>query len=309
MTTQYLRQCSLVVGNAAGDALDLSDLHIRFRIWQGTTSTPHHATIRVYNLSNDTSYRVQNEFTQLQLQTGYGDDDLTGLFSGTLIQKRDGRENGTDTFLEMLVQDGDAPFNFSVTNATLAAGWTLPGLHSTLLKGLASYGIVEGLTPDFAPTRFPRGKVLYGMTRDHLNLLGDLSGSDWHFSGGKLNLLPRVGYLGDPSKALVLTAETGLIGMPAQTIDGIIVRCLHNANIKVGALLKIDNQSIQRARYSADYQAINEAIPSLANDGLYKVLCVTHEGDTRGQAWYTEVICSAEDGTQPITQRTIAAVP
>lgn len=309
MADQYLRRCSLVVGKASGEALDLSDLHIRFRVWQGITSTPHHATIRVYNLSADTSNRVQNEFTELQLQTGYGDDSLTGLFSGTLIQKRAGRENGTDTFLEMLVQDGDTAYNWCVVNTTLASGYTLADVHGSILKALGDYGIQQGVTPQFATTAAPRGKTMFGMAREFLDDLSETSGNLWHFSGGELNLHPKVGYLGDPTQALVLTSETGLIGMPAQTIDGIIVRCLHNANIKVGALIKLDNMSIQRARYSADYQAINEAIPSLANDGLYKVLTVTHEGDTRGNAWYTEMICSAEDGTQPITQATVSVVP
>ena len=37
-----------------------------------------------------------------------------------------------------------------------------------------------------------------------------------------------------PAEAVVLTAETGLVGAPEQTNDGIKVRCLLNPRLRIG---------------------------------------------------------------------------
>lgn len=309
MSQQYIRKFSLLVGDATGAGLDLSDLRAVFRIVQSRVSTPHHVDVRIYNLSDETANRVQNEFTRLIIQGGYEETGLALLLDGTLIQKKRGRENGTDTYLDMVAQDGDAAHNQATVNTTLAAGATLEDVHKSLLKALGDFDIRAGITADFPTQTLARGKTMYGMVRDYLDDLGKRTGTDWHFSNGKLNMLPKLGYLGDPNRALVLTADTGLIGMPTQTIDGIIVRCLLNGQITVGALIKLDNASIQLAKYNPDYTAINENLPSLANDGVYQVLAVNHYGDTRGQAWYTEMICSSIGGTQPTSSVNIAAVP
>jgi hypothetical protein len=308
MTRQYLRKCSLVVGDPSGKALDLSDLHVRFTVWQGTTQSPHQATVRVYNLSDATKVRVQQEFTQLQLQAGY--DGIFGqLLLGTLIQKRAGRENGVDTFLEMIAVDGDTAYNQSVINTTLAAGASPTDIQRSIVKALSDYGVSMGGAPELPATQLPRGKVMFGMTRDHLRQHARATDTTWNFSAGQINFIPVNGYLGDPGQALVLTAQTGMIGLPTQALDGIIVRCLLNPNVKVGTLIKLDNASIQQARFSADYQALNEKLPSLADDGIYKVLAASHVGDTRGNEWYTNIVCSSINGTQPYTQSTLSVVP
>lgn len=54
MTQQWLRKAELIVGDDAGNALDLSALHITFSVHGATTQTLKRATVRVYNLSQDT---------------------------------------------------------------------------------------------------------------------------------------------------------------------------------------------------------------------------------------------------------------
>lgn len=310
MDQQWLRNCRLVVGDSAGNGIDLSDLHIRFAIFQGTTQSPHRADIRVYNLSDATRKKIQLEATRVQLQTGYG-DNLKLLFQGDLIQKRDGRENATDSFLDLLAADGDNAYNQSVINTTLAAGASAADVHQSLVASMSSFSVNGGITPTLPPTQLARGKVMYGMTRDYLREFSKGVGAQWHVSAGYLNMVPIDGVLNAP--AVVLTSQTGLIGFPTQTIDGIIVKCLLNPDIGVGRLLKIDNASIQTAKLSADYgaAAANASIPSIASDGFYKTLAVNHNGDNRGVNWYTDIICSsvAPDSIQPATSATLNVVP
>lgn len=83
------------------------------------------------------------------------------------------------------------------------------------------------------------------------------------------------------------------------TTGGIEVRCLLNPKIKPGTRIKIDQASIQTQQLSTNYSAggQNALIPGLDADGTYKVLKVTHHGDTRGTDWYSDLICLAMSGS------------
>lgn len=297
MTQQFIRRVSLIVGNAGGQGLDLSDLHIKFSIWSATTQSPKHTTIRVYNVSDSTAKQLQQEFQQVFLQAGYG-DNFGLIFGGAIKQIRKGRENATDTFVDIIAADGDEAYNWAVVNTTLAAGWSQTDYHGALVQSMESYGIRAGYTPSFSQSQLPRGKVCYGMARDYMRQLAGASGTQWAIQDGQLHMVPIGSYL--PNEAVVLTSDTGMVGVPTQTVDGIIVKCLLNPNINPGTRIQIDNASIQQAALSTDYTALNY-FPSLDADGFYKVYAMTQTGDTRGPAFHTEMICAAVNGTAPLT--------
>jgi hypothetical protein len=119
---QFLRKIGLVV-TAGSSGLDLSNMRIVFKVFQvDLPSTPNHATIKVYNLSDDTAKSVQKEFTAVRLQARYEGGSYGVIFNGTIKMVRRGRDNPTDTFLEILAADGDVARNFGIVNTTLAAG-------------------------------------------------------------------------------------------------------------------------------------------------------------------------------------------
>jgi hypothetical protein len=304
MAQQYLRRVSLIVGDSAGNGLDLSDLHIRFSVWSATVQTPKHANIRIYNVSDATANTIRNEFTAVFLQAGY-DGSYGQIFGGTIKQMRKGRESATDTFVDILAADSDEAYNWAVVNTTLAAGWTQTDYHKALLQTMASYGVKAGYTPEFSDKALPRGKVLFGMTRDNMRALAGAAGSQWTVQDGQLHIVPTDAVM--PGDAIVLTAQTGMIGIPTQTVDGIVVRSLLNPNIQPGRRLQLDNASIQQAQFGADYTAINN-YPSLDADGFYKVYAVSQTGDTRGTNFYSEMICAAVNGTAPLTSTYTNAV-
>ena len=106
MARQYIRQVSLIVGDASGNGIDLSQMRIRFATKQFDLQTPNTAEIRVYNLSDDTANKVQKEFTKVELRAGY-DGNFGTIFAGTVVQFRRGRENPTDKYMDLIVADGD----------------------------------------------------------------------------------------------------------------------------------------------------------------------------------------------------------
>lgn len=301
---QYLRQISLKIGNNE-TALDLSNLRIRFSIRRGDLKTPNSADIRVYNVSDQTAQRAQKEFERIVLQAGYA-GNYGVIFDGTIKQVRRGRESQTDTYLDITAADGDSAYNFAVMSASLAAGSTPDDHLQAALQAMASRGVTMGQGMTLSGNKLPRGKVMFGMVRDHLDNLGKTQDMSWSFQDGQLTLIPNTAYL--PGEAVVVTSATGMIGLPEQTQNGITVKMLLNPGVKVGRRLQIDNASIQRMRYglSITDQPANlmaQSTVKLDNDGFYRSIVVNHSGDSRGNEWYTDVICLAIDATIPLSLR------
>lgn len=301
MTTQYLRKVSLVVGQPGGPGLDLSDLQFRFRVNRGDIQTPNSLEVRVYNLSEATVKQLQTkEFTQVVFQGGY-EDNFGVLFNGTIKYKYRGHETNIDSYLDIIAADGDSAYNFAVVNASLAAG-SKPTDHLKIIaKAMQPQGVTLGSNqPPLNENALPRGKVFFGMAKDHLRNVANTNNATWSIQDNKLQLILKTSY--QPGDAIVLNSATGLIGFPEQTQNGIRMRTLLNPSIKVGSRIQIDNESLNQFHLDVGLQApIEQAMIDLmkSDDGFYKVLVSEHHGDTRGNAYYTDLTCIGVNASIP----------
>jgi hypothetical protein len=295
---QFGRYASLIVADAKGNGIDLSALQFVFSITHASIQTPQIADITIYNLSDATVNQIEQEFSQLQLVAGYQSNHGL-IFKGTIAQKKKGRlPNAVDSYVEIFGQSGDAAYNHAAVNQTLAAGYTHADVLTTLAKTLTPFGVSAAATPAFPSTVFPRGRVLYGNTKDHARNLAMSTGMSWNIDNGQLHMLPSSGPSG--TEAIVLTPQTGLLGIPEQTLNGISVRALLNPNIKINSMIDLKNTQVNQANLNLDYTAVN-FIPKISGDGIYRVLYVEHAGDTRGDEWETSLICLDPNAPAPIT--------
>jgi hypothetical protein len=317
---QYLRRCSLILtapaaGNnpnefVAGEdkAIDLSQFQLKFQTAQQDEESPNNCTIRVYNLSDRTVKKVRDEYSHVVLQAGYEGGAFGVIFQGTIKQFRVGRLDNKTTYLDILAADGDMAYNFAIVKKTLAAGSRWQDRVNAAAKAMEPMGVTLGQVeyPD-AGGILPRGKVLFGYAKAALRSNVQTMGATWSIQNGKINIIPLTGYL--PGESVILTSGTGLIGRPEQTIDGIKARCLLNPKIVVGGSVKIDNESINQTVQQKDHVIPGAQLPfnqwagiqqfaTIATDGLYRVYVAEHKGDTRGQEWYTDIVCLTID---PVT--------
>lgn len=301
MADQYLRKFSLVV-SAGSKGLDLSDMQVRFTVTQNDVQTPNGAAIRIYNLSDATSQKIEKEFTHVTMQAGYQTGNYGTIFEGTIVQVRRGKENPTDTYLDIIGADGDEAYISGIVNSALAAGSTFKDRVDAIGKALEPAGVKVGYVAEMPDDKLPRGKVLYGAARDHLDDIANATGTRWSIQAGQLQFISIEGYL--PGEAVVLNSLTGMIGLPEQTADGIRARCLLNPKIKVGGRVQIDNKSIQKQQLDTSVGGVanNAFIPSIADDGFYRTLVVEYEGDTRGNPWYSNLVMVKVDAASPPSQ-------
>lgn len=288
MTEQYRRQVSLVA-SGGGQGIDLSEMHIQFRVFAPDAGVPPRAFMRVWNLKPETADRIRKEFDTVELQAGYSEPGV--IFKGTVVQTKRGAESAVNRYLEIIASDLDEFRNFSLINKTLAAGSSQQDQLSVVTKG-QQMGNVD-ITQSGV---LPRGKVLFGIGRLQMDRIAKNTETSWFSQNGQINLVKRTGYL--PDEIVVLNSNTGMLGVPEATNEGVEVRCLINPRIRVGCRVQIDNASItntQVNRTVADPLVAQNFPAALASDGVYRVLVVEHAGDNRGNQFESQLTCLSLD--------------
>jgi hypothetical protein len=313
------RNCSLLIANA-NEAIDASELRITFRTTATDLAVPNTATIRVYNLSRSrvkelvgdpvpfanalpSRIRSQWEFSRCQLSAGYG-DNLGLVFSGTIKQFQRGRDSNVDSFLELRCADSDLMYNFGTIAVSIPAGATPQQQLDLYAKaaGLtlapdAHQQLTSGGTGGIAPQQLTRGKVAFGMLRDALTELAETNGARWSIQNGLLTIIPDSGYLN--GTIVKVNSTSGMIGIPEASEAGVEVTTLLNPAFRLGGLIQLDESSVTATQvveqFYPGYSSIPQQFADVTTDGTYRILQITHEGDTRGQSWYTKLVCLAVD--------------
>ena len=306
MSRKYIRRVNLVV-STGGEGLDLSNMHIVWRTFAPDASSPPTAYIRVYNLSKETVSQIQNEFQKVTLQAGYANGEVGIIFTGTIIQTKTGAErNSIDRYIDIMASDLDLFYSGTVVNKTLKSGSTKQDQLDAIFQAAGSTGAEKGYIPDDFGTGgvLPRGKVMFGMGRDMLSNVSSSNNVSWSIQDGKINLIPFTGYL--PGEAVELNSQTGLLGVPEATENGIELKCLLDAKIKVGTRVKLNNEDITTTKVnqqgffpqygSQTYRA------NLNANGIYKVLVHETAGDTRGEMYQSILTCLSVDSTSSSNQ-------
>ena len=287
----YLRTCSLIV-SGQDDGLELAGLRVKFTIRQSDLSTPNTATIRVFNVASSTIDIIQAEYSRVVLQCGYEDTALGTRFDGALVQVRRGREDGKDTYVDLLCTDGLQAFTLASVNTTLVAGSSMQQRLDVLTAAFKAQGALDpAIYADLSGPALPRGKVLWGMARDYMDGVASAVDGRWSFQSNAPTLIADNAYVDGP--VVQVNSQTGMVSIPEQTQGGIRVKVLINPEIRVGGRIQLSNDDInqQQISVSKDGIAQNAYIPKLNAQGLYRVVVMDDEGDTRGQEWYSDLTC------------------
>ena len=295
------RQYNLQI-NTGSKVIDLSDLHAVFNTTAWVNGTPKILRIRIYNLNPQTILPVQNEGGQIYLSAGYK-DQYGMIFSGQIVQIRSGREKGVDTFWDLTASDGDMFYTQGFISTSIDSSQTsLPNRMFQIVKNtqtptnmtLEENDIIIDTSTSTNNT-LPRGRVYFGMSKDHLRNVAHSVGALYEIENET-----QVKILGvDRTKQIAvpdINYKTGLIGVPTQTVEGIQFRMLLNPFIVQGMRIHLNSHAIAyKEAQVLPGGGVNPAEANVYNqtstDGYYKVLYCTHTGDTRGTPWYTDVTC------------------
>jgi hypothetical protein len=333
---QWLRKIQLTVygGGGSGDGIELTgsqdpntkqylpSLRVNFQVRKNTLQSPNLFNARIYNLSKETMAKVIEQ-KKVSLSAGYRHGRYGVIYRGTVVQFVKGKENATDTYLEIQAGDGDT-LVFDALNTSYDKGTTNEATVKDALSKLGG-GIKTGTIDmgDWGKQQLVRQRAYSGMIinfmRDHMNA-GNLQ---FFVDDEQAHVIARNKYR--PGATIELSPTTGLVGIPEVTPQGIQARCLLNPNLVLGGLIKISTDLLSGVPYTpgssikkesgqaggggsfpapdipfesrfpvATWGAqLNSAFTSPT--GTYKILLLEHTGDTRGNPWYSEMICVALD--------------
>ena len=338
MNNQFIRKVSLLVRTDADSFLDLSEFRITFKTTNTDSESPNSAVIRIYNLSAETVNKIKTSITKSSLEwqqittaslqpdstqninpqsyydivinAGYEHGNYGVIFQGNVKQFKIGRENNKDNYLDLYAADGDFGFINGVINETLAAGTSVAQQARKLadsMPGVDIDGFSSAPAIDQQHTPLLRGKTLAGMSRFYLRNLASKINTSWSIENGKILMIPIKSYrIGE---AVIVNVNTGLIGLPEQTDNGIAFKILLNSALRIGGLVRINNADIPELSQANPNQPIKfdtlaqvQANSLITADGVYRVYSIEHEGDTRGHNWYSDVICLAVDTSGGFTE-------
>lgn len=293
---QYGRECEVVIGERAlgkGIAVINKDglgLRIQFEITKTIGRTPNTCMVKIYNLAPDNEAKIKGEFDEVLVNAGYKGHTAL-LFRGN-IRKAFGYRDGNDWITEIDAADGDRDFRRAAVNLTLAAGSTTSQLVDHVLGKMTSTtrGHIQ-----VKERKRVRGKVISKMARDVLDDIAAENDSSWSIQDSKLVIIPADSTL--PNEAIVIRADTGMLGAPELDDKGIKVRCQLNPAIRCNGKVWLDNNALKEKIFK-EHDRKPGAIPRkpptkkvlarLDPDGIYKVIKVTHKGDTRDNNWESE---------------------
>lgn len=269
--------------------IDLSNLRGVFYCEKSTTDTPNYSQITVYNPSQATISAVKAGDTVV-LEAGYEHGNYGMIFTGQIVQPMTSKEGGTDVALTLIVQDGDVYLNSSFTVKTVGKSVTQEEIINACLNNSVSPGMI---TKSLSQAKLPRGRVLFGRSADYIRKIARGNRSQMYIEDGIIHIVAASDY--DENTAVELNPETGLIGMPSQTDDGVSGQCLINPSIKLNTLIYI-NQRLITAKQVAEGET---SVAKVNADGVYRIVKLVYEGDTHGDTWYCTFEAIAQSGTKP----------
>lgn len=256
MADLFGRVVRVEVGLAGQVGRAWEGLRVGFSIKRGIGRTPNKADITVYNLTRDSSRACQERGAILRLLAGYGAP--SELFTGA-IDRAVRNESGVDAETKIEAADGGRVFRAGWISKTFDAGTDTDQILQELA---AAAGVSLGHLGTLPVVRISSGLTLCGPVRDCLDTLAQTVGVEWSQQDGELQLLGPTETTAE--EAVILSPDTGLVGSPVQTKEGVELVALLQPTIRPGRRFILQSRDFR---------------------GIYRAKDVEHTGDS---GWETD---------------------
>ncbi len=289
------RKWRVVVQTQLGLTLDVSDLRVTFDIKYVLNQQPPFCTVVIFNLNPATEDIFLNYGDQITVEAGYEGTQYGLIFSGSIVEPIRSMQDNVTYLLTLNCLQADVAANEAFAAFTVSKGQSARSMVQNLATMASVPTPIGELSPQLSTAPMPRGKTVFGLTRDYLRQIAQGNRLALHFTDGTINMLGA----GDspPSGASIvdLTPTSGLISIPAQNGLGVNFDALLNPALRIGAYVHIDNSLI-----TAQTFGIGTGIQrGLDAAGIYRIMSVEHIGDSRGAQWLSRCQTVSQAGGIP----------
>lgn len=260
------------------DTVRVTGLDVRFEIEKALKPQPNKAKIEIFNLNPDHRAQFQRDGDiQARLEVGYDNETLQQIFLGDLRRGYSVYEP-PDWRTVITSGDGEKRHKGARMNVSYAAGTAVDQVGKDIVQalGVGVGNALQALTGSALRgglTQYTSGKVVAGKVSDILAKHMASVGKEYSVQDGAVQVLDIGQTL--QSTAVLLSADTGLIGSPEPGTKGLLkLKALLQAQIFPGRKIQVDS-----------------VIKNVS--GFYRVEVCKYKGDTAGQDWYVEIEAKA----------------
>lgn len=288
---QFDRIYKLTVGVEGSDGIIIQAepyqqaLNIDFDISKDLTQQTNKCRVRVYNLSNSTAKLLERDDSICLLEVGYSEDiGLRRIFVGCVTTAWT-YASGADKITELQLSDGQKAIRDCVVSLSYADKVSRKKVIDDIA---AEMGIMVHYADGLSFTAFDNGFSFIGAGRVCLDKVTAGTGVSWSIQNNMLQIIEVGG--STKVEALVLSADSGLIGSPERIVRGLKrtdknsskkikktraekkagwkLQCLLQPTLNPGDLVKVESKVIS---------------------GWFKIESLKHHGTYDGGEWYTEL--------------------
>lgn len=294
----FLRSAELIVGTkSAGSRANVvpADARVilnrlKFSVEKSSESNANKATISIFNLSQDTRNFLEKSDNIVILRAGY-EDNISTIFFGD-ITKGTHKRNGPDLVTDIECGDGEFALRDATVNIGLGPGATNTQIINTAIGAITSLSVSKGFVDTIPKVTYSQGFTYSGTAKALLKDQLKQVGMEFHIQDGELNVLFPTKT--DEQLAIEITQDTGLVGFPTKTKEGVDFVSLLNPFLRPGRAVKIESKQFQGAFGSQSGVASNSLVHS---GSTVRVRRVVHDGDTDEGTWLSKVECVTVGGS------------
>ncbi|WP_407851109.1 phage protein [Bordetella petrii] len=288
---RFNRVYRLLVGKAGQTGVEITQpLRITFEIEKTTSEQPNPHKIRVYNLAATTRRAIEEPDLRCVLYAGYAEEHGPILMAAGAITFAYTAYDGPDVFTELEVRDGYV----EIRDTAVSLGYGPGARASVIVREIARQMGLPLILEDDAPDRtWAHGFSFYGPARQALHKVVAGTGLEWSIQNQQLQVIARGGTT--RRQAVVLAADSGLLGYPERTREG----AREKAKVKdrdTGEIRQIVSAQQQREGWRVSsllLPSINAGdlvkLESRSVQGFYRADGVRHVGDSAGGDWQTQL--------------------
>lgn len=279
MPDYFDRVTELTIGN-----MTVSGLRVKFNVEKSLVGYPNLANIKIYNLSESSRNKIEEENLPVSFSAGYGTPVL--LFKGQIVNIIH-QKIGVDWISEIFSGDGSKELADATVNKTLSAGATTENIYNELVGQLdgVTKGITEGLQNCVSGKKsLLRSIQLSGSVKQWLDAISAECGFEYSVNDGVIETNP-VGQPLDDVEPVIINQSTGMIGSPERTEVGVTVKTLLNPNLKLARRIKIEAVSEKINVGNLFFRDV----PPVKNQGIYRIDKLIHAGDTHDNEWQSTI--------------------
>lgn len=252
-------------------------------------------TLTIYNLEPSIRGEIAvGTYTGAVLEFGYEDEGgmLSTLFSGNIIRPLYTRVDPVTDATILYVWDSGDFKNYGLVSLCYDAGVNYYQIAQDIAtKG--TYNISYELSEKLKTIKTTSAKSIYGSQDETLQQIANECGLPYKTEN---NIAKIFGDDVENEEVIVFTrtlengkvvSESGLIGIPSLSNDGLYFECLINPKLSIYSVVKIDNSIINIEQTGALPSV--ETGGQLNSDGLYRVVKITTKFSNDGQNNQTSV--------------------